>query len=30
VRTEDKWAKEIRCEGVSHAVVKILMNLNDL
>jgi hypothetical protein len=27
VSTEDRWAKEIRCEGVSQAVVKIVMNL---
>jgi len=26
VRTEDRWAKEIRWEGVSQAVVKIVMN----
>jgi len=26
VRTEDKWAKEIRYEGVSQVVVKIVMN----
>jgi len=27
VRTEDSWAKEIRLEGVSQAVVKIAMNM---
>jgi len=26
VRTEDKWAKEGRWEGVSQAVVKIVIN----
>jgi len=26
VRTEDRWAEGIRCEGVSEAVVEIVMN----
>jgi hypothetical protein len=30
VRTEGKWAKEIRCEGVGQGVVKIVMNLRVL
>jgi hypothetical protein len=27
VSTEDRWAKEIRLQGVRQAVVKIVMNL---
>jgi hypothetical protein len=30
VRTEDRWGKKIRLEGVSQAVVKIVMNLQVL
>jgi hypothetical protein len=30
VSTEDTWAKEIRRQGVSQAVVKIVMNLSVL
>ena len=26
MRTEDRWTKEIRWEGVSQGVVKIVMN----